>query len=250
MTVHLHDARVVILDIEGTTTPVRFVYDVLFPYARAHVATYLQREQHSGPCRAAVALLREELDASVAAQNVGAAETGTARALRPAVDSAAIVGFVHRLMDLDRKSRGLKMLQGLIWQDGYQSGEIRGEVFDDVAPALERWQTGGLRVHIYSSGSVLAQQLLFRTSKAGDLTKFLTGYFDTAVGPKTSPDSYRAIVEKAGVAAAQTLFVSDVAGELDAARSAGLRTALCERGAASGQAGAHPVIQTFDEIAD
>ncbi len=240
MTVHLRDARVVVLDIEGTTTPVQFVYDVLFPYARAHVAEFLEREQRSEPCRAAVAMLSEERAAS--------AESEGGRASKPAGGNAAIVQFVHRLMDLDKKSRGLKMLQGLIWQDGYRSGELRGEVFDDVAPALKRWHGRGLRVYIYSSGSVLAQQLLFRTSMAGDLTMFLDGYFDTAVGPKISADSYRAIIEKVDVAPARALFVSDVVAELDAASAAGFRTVLCERGSGSGQVGAHPVIHSFAEI--
>ena len=130
-----------------------------------------------------------------------------------------LVGL-HRLADgSDRKSPGLKTLQGLIWQEGFESGELHGQVYPDVPPALERWRAHGLEIYIYSSGSVLAQQLLFGSTDAGDLTPFLNGYFDTGVGAKTSAASYRAIA--AAVHASnrrRLLFVSDVAAELDAAR--------------------------------
>ena len=119
--------------------------------------------------------------------------------------------YVHWLMDRDRKSPGLKALQGLIWQDGYESGELRGQVYPDVPPAFERWRARGIDVYIYSSGSVLAQQLLFGSTEAGDLTTFLNGYFDTAVGPKTSPDSYGVIAARMHVPPPEMLFVSDVA---------------------------------------
>lgn len=229
--------RALLLDIEGTTTPIEFVYEVLFPYARSHAAEYLARHQDSADCRNAVALLRTETDV---AQDSSPAQ------------------MVFSLMDRDRKSPGLKLLQGLIWEDGYKSGELRGQVYPDVAPALERWRARSLGIYIYSSGSVLAQQLLFGSTAGGDLTEFLGGYFDTGVGPKTSPDSYRVISERIQVAPSKTLFVSDVVQELDAALSAGLRTALCVRGRADliGSAphpqavGTHPVIRSFDEILD
>ena len=226
-------ARALLLDIEGTTTPIAFVYQVLFPYARAHTAEYLARNRDSADCREAVALLRNE--------------TGAAQDLNP----AQVLDYVFSLMDRDKKSPGLKALQGLIWQDGYKSGELRGQVYPDVAPAFERWRARGLDIHIYSSGSVLAQQLLFGSTDAGDLTRFLKGYFDTAVGPKTSPDSYRAISECVHIAPAEMLFVSDVVQELDAARTSGMRTALCVRGSDTPSGSeSHPVIRSFDEIVD
>jgi enolase-phosphatase E1 len=138
----------------------------------------------------------------------------------------------------------------LIWQDGYRTGDLRGSVYADVPPALERWRARGKDVYIYSSGSVLAQQLLFESTDAGDLTRLLHGYFDTAVGPKQSVGSYALILEQIHVAPTETLFVSDVVGELDAARAAGLHTALCVRSAATAAAGPHPTIRTFDEIVD
>ena len=232
--------RAVVLDIEGTTTPIDFVYKVLFPYARAHAAGHLVREWANAACREAVALLREEH------------RQDEAEDFSPAVaDFSPVVAadYVASLMDQDRKSRGLKMLQGLIWERGYRGGELHGDVYPDVPSALERWNARGVRVCIYSSGSVLAQQWLFGSTRAGDLTRFLDGHFDTAVGPKASVDSYTHIVQSLGVAASDVLFVSDVAAELDAASAAGLHTALCIRpGVAQPAAPVHPVIHTFDEI--
>jgi enolase-phosphatase E1 len=236
--------RALVLDIEGTTTPVEFVYQVLFPYARTHASAYLEREGQSAACRAAIAQLRDE---SRVAEDVSPAATGVAADVGP----PRILEYFYSLMDRDRKSPGLKALQGLIWQDGYESGELRGQVYPDVAPAFERWRARGLDLYIYSSGSVLAQQLLFGSTNAGDLTKFLKGYFDTEVGSKTSPDSYRAISERVRVAPSETLFVSDVARELDAARTSGIRTVLCIRaGDPPSASDSHPSVRSFDEIVE
>jgi enolase-phosphatase E1 len=233
--------RALLLDIEGTTTPVDFVYQVLFPFARAHAAAYLQSEGHSSPCLTAVEQLRRER----AAEEPGPARGG----LRD--ESDGILPYVYQLMDSDRKSPGLKALQGLIWQQGYRSGELKGQVFADVPPAFARWRASGRDIHIYSSGSVLAQQLLFASTGAGDLTTALKGHFDTAVGPKTSAESYRRIAQRIGVAPPMILFVSDVVVELDAAREAGLRTLLCVReGTPPSGTGGHPTVETFDQIED
>lgn len=236
-------ARALLLDVEGTTTPIEFVYRVLFPYARAHAAAYLRREGESAACRAAIAQLREErARESGVAQGAG---SGVAQDFSP----AEILPYVFALMDRDKKSPGLKALQGLIWQDGYKSGELRGQVYLDVAPAFGRWRASGHDIYIYSSGSVLAQQLLFGSTDAGDLTRFLKGYFDTGVGSKTSPGSYRAISEGVHVAPSEMLFVSDVVQELDAARASGMRTALCVRGTdVPPGSESHQPIRTFDEI--
>lgn len=225
------EVRALLLDVEGTTTPVEFVYRVLFPYARAHAAEYLARHEEAADCREAVALLCKEHDAVAPAQ---------------------VLEYVFSLMDRDKKSPGLKALQGLIWQDGYRSGELRGQVYPDVVPAFERWRSRGLDIYIYSSGSVLAQQLLFGTTEAGDLTTFLKGHFDTAVGPKNSPDSYGVIAARMHVPPQEILFVSDVDQELDAARTSGMRTALCVRESGDGLPGSasHPVIRNFAEILD
>ena len=229
--------RAIVLDIEGTTTPIDFVYTVLFPFARAHAGEFLRREAESSACRSAIeGLLLEQIE-------------DRSHGLQP---PAPLVEYIEWLMDADRKSPGLKALQGLVWQEGYRSGELRGRVYPDVAPAFKRWRSRGLDIHIYSSGSVLAQQLLFASTEAGDLTAYLSGYFDTTVGPKTSASSYRAIAEKVRVPAAGILFVSDVVAELDAAEGAGLHTSLCVRGGDAGPlpAATHPIVRTFDEIAD
>jgi enolase-phosphatase E1 len=234
--------RGIVLDIEGTTTPIEFVYQRLFPYARRRVAAFLARQGSSEAVRAAIEQLREERAADMAR---GEADLPVFADFGP----AEITAYVGRLMDRDRKSPGLKALQGLIWQEGFASGDLKGEVYPDVRPAFERWQASGRTLSIYSSGSVLAQRLLFGASNAGDLTGFLDGYFDTAVGPKTSPDSYRSIAERIGLAPRTILFVSDVASELDAARTAGMQTALCVRGPqALKDGGPHPIVSTFDDF--
>jgi enolase-phosphatase E1 len=238
VTVSLSDLqiRAIVLDIEGTTTPVDFVYAVLFPFARDHAGAYLQREGMSPACRAAIErlLLEQAEDRS--------------RGLEPPIPLADYVGW---LMDADRKSPGLKSLQGLIWQEGYTSGELHGRVYPDVAPAFRRWRAQRIAVYIYSSGSVLAQQLLFASTEAGDLTAYLSGYFDTAVGPKTSAASYRAISETVGVPPSAILFVSDAVGELTAAVEGGLLSLLCVRDDGPlPRAEGHSSVRTFDEIVD
>jgi len=228
-------SRAIVLDIEGTTTPVEFVYQVLFPFARTHAAAYLRREGESAACRAAMdQLCVEQTD-------------DRERGLQP---PALLPDYVVWLMDRDRKSPGLKALQGLVWQEGYRRGELRGQVYPDVPRAFERWRTQGIDLYIYSSGSVLAQQLLFGSTEGGDLTGFLAGYFDTAVGPKLAPESYRTIAERIRVASSRILFVSDVAAELDGAAAAGWQTALCVRGEKNALPGSgrYSCIHSFDEI--
>jgi enolase-phosphatase E1 len=211
---------------------------VLFPYARARVHDYLQQHADDPAVRADVALLRAEY----------AAESPHSPDLPPWNPEA----YVHWLMDRDRKSTGLKALQGRIWEDGYRAGELRGkgEVYPDVRPALERWRAAGKRIAIFSSGSVQAQRNLFANTTAGDLSPFVSGYFDTTTGPKRAAGSYRHIAAALGQPADAILFISDVSAELDAARSAGMRTALCVRGTALHESAAdHPRIRSFAELA-
>jgi enolase-phosphatase E1 len=157
---------------------------------------------------------------------------------------ADIVSYVYWLMDRDRKSGPLKALQGRIWEEGYATGALQGEVYPDVRDAFVRWTSGGRRIGIFSSGSVLAQRLLFGRSTAGDLSTLLSGYFDTAVGAKGDADSYRRIGAALAVQPSRILFVSDVVNELDAARDAGLRTLLCVRPPAP-----EPAANTHDSVA-
>jgi enolase-phosphatase E1 len=164
-------------------------------------------------------------------------------------DSAAIVSYVRWLIERNRKSTGLKSLQGKIWEEGYRSGELRSEVYSDVPHALERWRQEGIDIAIFSSGSVQAQRSLFRNTASGDLTPLLSAYFDTTTGPKTEAQSYARIAEALDRAPSQVLFISDISGELDAALTAGMRTALCVRSPGSApQAGLHRVVNTFDQL--
>ena len=234
----LNDIRAILLDIEGTTTPIEFVHQVLFPYARARVHAYLEQHADDPAVRADVALLHAEY----------AAESPHSPDL-PAWDPEA---YVYWLMDRDRKSTGLKALQGRIWETGYRAGELRGkgEVYPDVRPALERWHAAGKTIAIFSSGSIQAQRNLFASTTAGDLSSFLSGYFDTTTGPKGEVGSYREIAAALRQPANAVLFISDVSAELDAARAAGMWTALCVRGTAPNASPAgHPRIHSLAELA-
>jgi len=233
--------RAVLLDIEGTTTPVEFVYETLFPFARRHVREFVKDRLDSPEVRADIDALKEERRADVLKGNGPPSWRD---------DSAeSVVGYVHWLMDQDRKSPALKSLQGKIWEGGYRSGQLRGQVYADVTPALDRWKKQGKGIYIFSSGSVLAQKLIFAHTTEGDLTPYLDGYFDTTTGAKVSAASYQSIAAQIGRPAAEILFVSDVTAELDAARAAGMTTALCVRpGSREPEQSAHPIARTFDEI--
>jgi enolase-phosphatase E1 len=226
-----------LLDVEGTTTPLRFVHDVLFPYARAHAEAFL-RSAAPGEREAIVSALRAEH----ALEREAPPPWREAEALRSALD------YDFWLMDRDRKSTALKSLQGRIWEEGYLSGALRGQVYPDVPPAFARWRAGGRDIAIFSSGSVLAQRLLFRYSTAGDLTPHIRAYFDTTTGPKREPESYRRIAAALERPPAEVSFVSDVAPELDAAHAAGMQTALCVREGVAAAGGTHRVVRDLEAV--
>lgn len=230
----------VLLDIEGTTTPIDFVLRVLFEDARARVLDFLKRRAGDPELARDAAGLRDEHARDQAAGRTPPAWDGSPE---------ATAAYVRWLIDQDRKLTPLKSLQGKIWAEGFAAGRLRGQVYDDVPRALERWTRAGRRVAIFSSGSVEAQQLLFRHSDHGDLTPLLSGYFDTTSGPKREASSYRRIAAELGAPASAGLFVSDVPAELDAAREAGMATALAVRSApAAPAADAHRVVESFDEL--
>jgi enolase-phosphatase E1 len=206
-----------LLDIEGTTCPVSFVAEVLFPYARQALGPYLQRHG----TEPAVAALLQEVEAAWRQD-----PHPEAQALRTAGD---LVAYMEWLIDHDIKLTPLKDLQGRIWAEGYGTGTITAPLFGDVAEALRRWHAAGLRLAVYSSGSVPAQQLLYRHSDSGDLTGLFSHWFDTRVGAKQQPDSYRKIAEAMGVQAGEVLFISDALGELEAAHGAGMAVLLSDR---------------------
>jgi enolase-phosphatase E1 len=230
--------RAVLLDIEGTTTPLAFVEEVLFPYARERLEEAVARAGEDREVAAAIGRLRAEHEAE---RRQGAADD-----LPDFGDGAP---YARYLMAADRKSTGLKDLQGLLWRRGYEDGFLEAQVFPDVPEALARWHRDGVRVRIYSSGSVLAQKLLFGHTEHGDLTPFLEGFHDTRTGPKKEPESYRRIAADMDLPPEAILFLSDSVEELDAAREAGLRTGLSLRpGNRPSPASPHPRYESFAEL--
>ena len=238
--------QAILLDVEGTTTPLAFVADTLVPYARAHLLRHVER--HAGE-RDYATLLADLHDEHTHDREAGQPVPEWADA--PATELTSAMAYLEWLTDRDRKSTTLKDLQGRVWEEGYRHGDLRGEVFTDVPEAFSRWRARGLEIGIFSSGSVLAQQLLFRHSAAGDLREHLRWHFDTTVGPKGDAESYGRIAGAMALPAQAVLFISDIVRELDAAGAAGLQTRLAIRpGNAPVQAGhGHAVIRTFDEVA-
>lgn len=198
--------RVILTDIEGTTSSISFVHEVLFPYSAEHMAEFVRDGAADSP------EVREQLDA--VAQSSGVARE----------DVEGLIDVLETWIREDRKETPLKALQGMLWEQGYQQGAFRGHIYDDAAEYLQRWHDRGLRLFVYSSGSVKAQKLIFGFSEAGDLTPFFSGYFDTRIGGKKESASYCNIINELGVEPRTVLFLSDVEAELEAAEEAGMRT--------------------------
>jgi enolase-phosphatase E1 len=229
--------KAILLDIEGTTTPIDFVHKTLFPFAKARVAGFVQES---------LADLKFELG-QLATEH--AADTEYASELR--IDSPnSVADYLKYLIDQDRKSTPLKSIQGMIWQKGYESGDLVSPVFHDVPAAFKSWKDAGKLIAIYSSGSVLAQRLIFKYSDQGDLTPFIDKYFDTNTGPKREADSYRKIAEEMELDASEMLFVSDIPAELDAARTAGMQAVLSirEGNPVIDETSSYKTIKSFDEL--
>lgn len=222
--------RAIVTDIEGTTSSISFVHEVLFPYARKRLPAFI--ETHGD--RPEVQHWLHE-----AAREAGLIEAGR----------QDIIEMLLRWIDEDRKSTALKALQGMIWKDGYAAGDYRAHVYPEVAARLREWRADGLRLYVYSSGSVVAQQLFFRYSEAGDLTPLFAGYFDTTTGHKREPGSYQRIAKSVREQPEHLLFLSDVVEELDAARAVGWRTAwIVRKPLALPTAAAHPVCRDFAAV--
>ena len=222
----MQNFKAVLLDIEGTTTTVRFVYDTLFPFAREHVEAFLDAHWESAEVREDIAKLRQQASADAKEGIEGAVELPEGHG--PQTHTAALAN-IRWHMSNDRKTTALKSLQGKIWRHGYATGELRADVFDDVPAALRRWQQRAVPVYIYSSGSVEAQKLLFGHTLYGDLQSMLSGYFDTTTGPKRISQSYTDIAAAIGRAPGEILFATDVVQEAIAAREAGLVAVIMDR---------------------
>lgn len=221
--------RVILTDIEGTTSSLSFVHDVLFPYAQEHIAQFVMDGFADDPA------IREQLEEVAARSGVSAN------------DLPGLIEVLETWIREDRKETPLKTLQGMLWEQGYQQGAFRGHVYPDAAEGLRRWHDRGLRLYVYSSGSVKAQKLIFGHSEQGDLTPFFSGYFDTRVGAKRDPESYRAILDRIGMEPETVLFLSDVEAELEAAEAVGLKTAWLVRDGDLPQS-TRPVMRDFNGV--
>lgn len=221
--------KAIVTDIEGTTSSLSFVKEVLFPYARANLADYVRNHKDEPPVKS---VLEESCK-----------EVGTE------LDTEQLIAQLIQWLDEDKKVTPLKSLQGLIWERGYQKGDFNGHVYPDAAAYLKAWQAQGLDLYIYSSGSVYAQKLLFAHTEYGDLTPLFSGYFDTHIGGKKEKESYCKIAKQLGIPADQILFLSDIKEELDAAKAAGFQTLWLIRDNTADPQAEHRQINSFDLVA-
>ena len=221
--IEVHGIRAVVTDIEGTTSSLAFVKDVLFPYARQALPGFVRGHQ---------------------AQLKDIAGDMAAIVGKP-LDSQEMIDVLLQWMAEDRKITPLKTLQGMVWKTGYESGELQSHLYEDAARGLRKWHADGLQLHVYSSGSIAAQKLLFAHTPYGNLLPLFCGYFDTTTGPKLEAHSNQAITVALGLTPRAIVFLSDHAGEIQAAHAAGLQTVLLarERSEASAQ-----FARSFDDI--
>ncbi len=220
--------RAIVTDIEGTTSSISFVHDVLFPYAREQMAAFIRSHREDSEVQRLLADVCREAGREL--------------------NEEALIEQLIRWIDEDRKITPLKALQGLIWQSGYERGDFTGHLYPDAYKSLKRWHERGLALYVYSSGSVRAQKLLFRHSDFGDITPLFSGYFDTRIGAKREVEAYRNIAREIGIATDQILFLSDIDAELDAARKAGMETIQLVREGKRSATALHPQVASFSEI--
>ena len=219
----------ILTDIEGTTSSLSFVRDVLFPYSRTHLPAFIKAHAQDP-------LIQKELEAIN--QLKGAVLTQ-----EEAIDQ--LLTWIQQ----DQKVTPLKALQGLIWEAGYEQGDFHGHLYEDAARMLKVWASQGLKLYVFSSGSIKAQKLLFGHTEEGDLSPLFSDFFDTRIGSKQDPEAYRAIARATRQPASSILFLSDIGTELDAARAAGMATTQLIRENQPIHSEQHAVAKTFDDIA-
>ncbi len=217
----------IITDIEGTTSRISFVTDVLFSYAAKHLPEFIHQHQ------AEPAVASELNEVRKLMQQAGA-------------DTESCIAQLLLWIAEDKKVTPLKTLQGMVWADGYQSGAFQGHIYPDVAAKLADWHRQGIQLYVYSSGSITAQQLLFKHSDFGDLTPLFSGYFDTRIGAKREVAAYAAILQQLQLPPRQVLFLSDITAELDAASQLGIATVQLIREGQS--AGKHKTASDFYQV--
>ena len=214
----------VLTDIEGTTSSISFVHDVLFPYAKQALPDFVRHHATDSAVQAQLAAVQEACGSS---------------------DVEAMIGQLLAWIDSDTKATPLKALQGMVWQYGYENGDFQAHVYPDVVPALQRWQQNGHQLAVYSSGSVKAQHLFFQYSVAGDVRALFSRHYDTTTGMKQEVASYQTIAADLGAAPSDVLFLSDVAGELTAAAAAGMQVCGLHREGNGPLAGEFPIVCDF-----
>lgn len=219
--------KAILTDIEGTTSAVSFVFDVLFPYAARHLPDFVRQNAGRADVAEQIAAVRRDSN-------------------EPQADVERVIEILLSWIAEDRKATPLKALQGMVWAQGYQAGQLKGHVYPDAVEALQRWHAAGYQLFVYSSGSVQAQKLIFGCSEAGDLTPLFSGYFDTTSGPKREAQSYTNIQQAIGVEPGEILFLSDIVQELDAAQAAGLQT--CGLARKGGELEGHVSVDSFTGI--
>lgn len=221
--------QAIVTDIEGTTSSISFVHDVLFPYAREALPGFVDAHRNDAEVRPWLQQVADEIGSDA--------------------DDPAVVNTLLQWIAQDRKHTALKALQGIIWRSGYQNDDFRGHIYPEVAERLRHWKAQGLDLYVYSSGSIAAQKLLFGFSEAGDLATLFDGHFDTTTGGKREVESYRKIAEALALDSSRILFLSDIVAELDAAREAGMATILLERSGAVSERNGHLHATDFDQVA-
>ncbi|WP_020564100.1 acireductone synthase [Methylosarcina fibrata] len=224
--------KAIVTDIEGTTTSLSFVKEVLFPYARAHLAEFVREHAGDAEVRRQLDEVRREIQARS----------------RDEVTMEQVISQLIEWLDEDKKITPLKILQGMIWEEGYARGAFHGHLYPDAMDNLKAWKARGLELYVYSSGSVQAQKLLFSHTEQGDLTPLFSGYFDTRIGGKKEIESYRKIAGQLDREPDTILFLSDSKEELDAAGAAGFHTICLARGDAPDSQAEHREVRNFDEI--
>jgi len=220
--------KAIVTDVEGTTTSLSFVKGVLFPYARQRLPEFVA--SHAGEPK-----VREQLDA-------------VSREVDQVLDDERAVAQLLQWIEQDKKITPLKALQGMIWEAGYKNADFTGHVYDDAVKNLKKWHDQGIRLYVFSSGSVQAQKLIYGYSDAGDLTPLFSGYFDTRIGSKREEAAYQTIAREVGEPAEQILFLSDIKEELDAAKAAGMQTLWLVRDGAIDPKASHRQVKNFNEI--
>lgn len=236
--------KVVLLDIEGTTTPIDFVHKTLFSYASENIEAFMERNYGKPEVSDSLKELHQLFDSDKGEKKPEEWVLSLdKRDVPPASE------YCRWLIAHDSKAGPMKALQGLVWEEGYRSGKLNGEVYPDVPNAMERWKDQGKRICIYSSGSTLAQRLIYGSTRFGDLTRFISNFYDTAVGNKREDRSYSNIAEREGIGPEYFLFLSDVPEELDAAERAGMKTILVMRESEERRnPGDHSFIRDFTDL--